>query len=1146
MDNERLAYIKDRLREEDELSLAGRILSFDQMTVCPRDGQEALGESLVTISSYSFPITHNDWFRQAVEAVYKDREELDEWDQVMIDSLYRTLRHEKNISREFNDEMTAVTNKAWQDWIRAKEADDRSIFLPSLKKVIEINKKRVKLWECDAREESLSLYGRMLDEFERGIRTEDLDRLFTESRERIVTLLRHIGRSYKEIRTDFLHRPVKDSQQRAFAEYLMSLMGFDTNRGYMAETEHPFTDRISRNDTRITTHYYPDNFLSSIYSVIHECGHALFEQLQPEENFTHHIADNKTMGMHESVSRFYENVIGRSRAFISLIYPKVCEIFPHVMRDVTEAELYEAVNLVTPSLIRTEADELTYTLHIIIRYEIEKELIDGHLSPEDAEALWEEKYEQYLGIRPEHDRDGILQDMHWASDFGYFPAYALGNFYNAMYFRTMKESFDPYEAVCRGDFAKINNWMREHVFRKADRLSSSEWIRDITGRTLIAGDYLDYLEEKYSELYELGGIDISDRLMDEYVRRTDRIRRLSTPQLDDLASAEAYSALLTDNFLRIGELAKDNRATLSKLVEPVLNSRDKLSREVIERMWEFNDLLINAGNAEELDVSMMSMVNDRLKADASEKGDLSYYIQQLDKEIIDCYLMANSTARISAVSDVSESYRRKGLASLDQLLAWLDKDRFLELDMDSRELVMINSRYGVCLYEYEYDDPSCKEASTKRLDMLERSLSFSKDPFYLEALPDYDWDYHTLRIYDYISITEPGGYANDNAKRIAGYMDLYKEFYEEDPEYYGSLTSHNELMQLMQMTRYRAGLLDRDTVMNNLYDIYKSRDKKCFDDDGFAENISVVFRYVKLSKYGPLDEKTRYIIDMMYRSAVSYAFRMPKLGHLSSWLSEYSTLVSDFPDIPGSMGFEELGLNLLAAFHPPTYIHSIMVAKLGSCLAGHLATLHPELFAGFDTGGPDSQEDIAKDRICEHTYHAGLCHDFGKLMIIDTVFIYGRSLLETEFEIIRAHAAMGAKLLSKHDSTKAYAEVAMWHHRWYDGSGGYPQDHNDTGVFPEEMETWRRVIIDIIECADCMDAATDRVGRSYNSGKTLDEFIHEMDEGSGTRYAPYMADLLHVQAVRRDLDFLLSRGRQSVYRDTYRLLKRVQDVTQDV
>ena len=330
-----------------------------------------------------------------------------------------------------------------------------------------------------------------------------LDEAFGACKERLIPLLEKIRKSPKKIRTDFLSRRVEDEQQAKMVKWLLTQMGFNFNRGAFTTSEHPFTAGMGRFDTRITTHYYPTRFLSSMYSTIHEGGHALFDQNQPQENHDHFIIGGKTLGMHESVSRFYENRIGRSEAFVHFVYPKVCEVFPQVMADVSEREFYEAVNAVSPSLIRTEADEFTYTFHIIIRYEIEKALFAGEITVEDIPALWNRKYQEYLGMCPSSDREGALQDVHWTSGFGYFPTYAIGNFYNAMYYNRLKEEVDVNAAIREGNFAPLNDWMIGHVFSKADRLSPKEWIKDITGREFTPVDFLDYLEAKYSELYGL-------------------------------------------------------------------------------------------------------------------------------------------------------------------------------------------------------------------------------------------------------------------------------------------------------------------------------------------------------------------------------------------------------------------------------------------------------------------------------------------------------------------------------------------------------------------------------------------------------------------------------------------------------------------
>ncbi|WP_022759979.1 MULTISPECIES: carboxypeptidase M32 [unclassified Butyrivibrio] len=497
---EKLNYILNASKEIETYNHACRILSYDQETICPVKGMETQGEVSAFLSNQAFKIAKDEKFTEAAEYLYEHKDELTEWDAALADQLHRTYIKEKNITPEKNMEISLVYNKAFVDWSKAREASDFSMFRESFKNVFEMNKEIIKLRDISA---GGSVYNQLLDDYERDITTDVLDECFGKCKERLLPLLEKIMKSKKNIRRDFLDIEVTDEQQANIAKWLLETIDFDLERGAFTTSEHPFTNGLGKDDVRVTTHYYPNYFIGSMYSIIHEGGHALFEMLVPEENHEHFINGGKTMGMHESVSRLYENRIGRSKEFVSLIYPKVCEVFPQVMKDVSENELYEALNIVEPSLIRTEADELTYTFHVIIRYEIEKALFEGTLSIDDVPKVWNEKYKEYLGIEPENDREGVLQDVHWTFGFGYFPAYAIGNMYNAMYYNRMKNEIDINSLVSKGDFRTLNNWMAENVFKKADRLSPSEWIKEITGRTLTADDFLDYLEEKYTELYNL-------------------------------------------------------------------------------------------------------------------------------------------------------------------------------------------------------------------------------------------------------------------------------------------------------------------------------------------------------------------------------------------------------------------------------------------------------------------------------------------------------------------------------------------------------------------------------------------------------------------------------------------------------------------
>lgn len=257
---------------------------------------------------------------------------------------------------------------------------------------------------------------------------------------------------------------------------------------------------------------------------------------------------------------------------------------------------------------------------------------------------------------------------------------------------------------------------------------------------------------------------------------------------------------------------------------------------------------------------------------------------------------------------------------------------------------------------------------------------------------------------------------------------------------------------------------------------------------------------------------------------------MPNSEALSSMLEMIDHFLNCFIELPGLVSLEEMMLHFLAAMHPPTYVHSIMVAKFSCCLCGYLIDSAPELFVGVE--GCRTPEEViqSRDKILQFTWHAAICHDAGKLYIIDTVFVYGRKLLDMEFDLIKTHPRMGAKLLERFPSTGKYAEVALGHHKWYDNSRGYPAEF-DTG------KSKVKTVIDLVQCADCLDAATDTVGRSYSSGKSFEELAEEIREGSGTRYAPWVTELFSDPEVQQDIKYLLSEGRNQVYRDSYGLLK---------
>ena len=612
-----------------------------------------------------------------------------------------------------------------------------------------------------------------------------------------------------------------------------------------------------------------------------------------------------------------------------------------------------------------------------------------------------------------------------------------------------------------------------------------------------------------------------------YVDRMIKIRSLSSPEVLGISNAEAYSAVLLENFKNIGVMAEKNRELISDIINPILSSVDPLDPKVIKAVEKLNEELLDASEVEMIDLPLATLLTDRLLQDADMKEDIDYRIKMLDKEIENSYLMIMMTKKVISDPRIVEHYRKKGIEALRQLLVFLDKERFLELSEESRETIVANARYGVALYEcWDLEDG---EWTTEQFRLLENALAIADDPFYLEALPEYDWKYHLFRVYDFLTRLDYTFSEPEIVQKAVQYSDICSQLWKSDPEYYKQLNEFDEIEGRRLRILFLAGSITEHEYREKLYAMYQRRGDYEYNALGYDMNIEYPMEYILSMDENDISEKDMRRADEIYRSALAYIFHMPKLGLLSATLDPYSKLLVTFEEFPGNIGFEEMGIRSFAALHPPTYIHSKMVAGITGCLTRHLIRMRPELFDNVLSylGYKDLHKDM--NEIIEYAYHAALCHDFGKLMIIDTIFVYGRKLLDMEFDLVKQHPDIGYHLLMKHQSTQRYAEVARGHHLWYDGSKGYPMGFNG-GKSPV------KIITDIVTIADCMDAATDSVGRSYNRGKTFKDYEQEVIRDAGTRYAPWGPELLRDEKTKRDLDHLLDEGRMNLYRETYRLL----------
>jgi len=390
-------------------------------------------------------------------------------------------------------EYMKLTNDANHVWEKAKLENDYPSFEPYLEKIVATLKRFAKYRDPDKKP-----YNVFLDDYEKGYTMEDYDRFFAVLREKVVPLIHDSISKYKEVRDDFMKLPYSVDKQKELTEKLIDIMKINRDNFAWAESEHPFTMGINKKDVRFTTHFHETNLSSAIYSTIHEGGHATYELNTADELMYTGLDGGASLGLHESQSRFYENNIGRSKEFTALIHPIIKELYPEQFSDVSAEDLFNAVNKPEASLIRVEADELTYSLPIMVRYEIERMLFNGDIEVSELPKVWKEKYQEYLGITPPNDSSGVLQDVHWSEGmFGYFPTYALGSAISAQLVAHMEKEFDYKADIAKGDLSRINAWMSEKVHRHGGLLKPKEIINYACGEDFDPNYYCDYLIKKY-------------------------------------------------------------------------------------------------------------------------------------------------------------------------------------------------------------------------------------------------------------------------------------------------------------------------------------------------------------------------------------------------------------------------------------------------------------------------------------------------------------------------------------------------------------------------------------------------------------------------------------------------------------------------
>jgi len=476
------------------------VLYWDMRTGAPRKGLDTRSETIGVLSTDLFKLSTSDRMGELLHALSEPSafEALSPMLRRSVEESKKEYARAKKIPPELYQKYVVLASQAESVWEECKPNNDFETFRPYLEQVVDYQKQFIELWGYEENK-----YDTLLDAYEPGMTVKKLDAVFGALREKLVPLVAAVA-AKPAPDTSFMSRSVPMEKQRAFSEFILKEIGYDFAAGRLDPTTHPFATGLNPGDVRVTTRYIENDFQNSLFSTIHEGGHALYEQNISPEYIATNLCTGTSMGIHESQSRLWENMIGRSRPFWERYYGDFQRMTPE-LADVPLDDFYRAVNEVKASLIRTEADELTYNLHIMIRYELEKLLMNDQLEVADLPRAWNEKYKEYLGIEPPNDELGVLQDVHWAGGgFGYFPSYALGNMYAAQMMDAMRKALPSFDAdVAAGNFDGIKAWLTDKIYRHGRFLTPSEVIRNVAGSELDPTYLTSYLEAKYGELYKL-------------------------------------------------------------------------------------------------------------------------------------------------------------------------------------------------------------------------------------------------------------------------------------------------------------------------------------------------------------------------------------------------------------------------------------------------------------------------------------------------------------------------------------------------------------------------------------------------------------------------------------------------------------------
>ena len=500
--NQNLKELKKRLIEIRHLSSAAAVLSYDQEVFMPIKGSEKRAQTLSHLSGIIHTtfvnIDHDNLLTNLKADLDAGKYKGD--DAVIVAEVWRDFIREKKLPESFVRELSETTSQAQTIWAQARKKSDFKLFQPWLEKIVELKRKEARYVGYKD-----SPYDALLDTYEPGMTAAEASMILHDVKDFLVPLIAKIKKSQQKFNLKKILGNFPLAEQIEFNTFIAKKLGFDTEAGRIDVSTHPFTNNFHAHDVRFTTRYDVKNLLYAIGSTIHETVHALYEQGIKEEYFGTPLGDSISLGIHESQSRMWENMIGKSKAFWKYFYPHVQKRFPKPFKKISLDEFYQIVNYAEPSLIRVESDEVTYNLHIVIRFEIEKELIEGTIEVKDVPQVWNHKVKDYLGIKVPKDAVGVLQDVHWSCGlFGYFPTYSFGNLYAAQFYKALKRDIPDLEKkMAQGNFKIILDWLRKYIHEHGKRYSASGLVQAVTGAPLSAHHFKDYITKKYSDIYKL-------------------------------------------------------------------------------------------------------------------------------------------------------------------------------------------------------------------------------------------------------------------------------------------------------------------------------------------------------------------------------------------------------------------------------------------------------------------------------------------------------------------------------------------------------------------------------------------------------------------------------------------------------------------